>query len=366
MAFLIDIALVPFRQSTQRWGDVTTRVLDTQPHPLLAPFRQSTQRWGDVTPRAIPEAAILSGTIPFGQQTQRWGDVSPAGQLVGAIADYYDPSTEPFVVVSDLDPAPGDLVPLSHQVFLPCGDRIATDEDNQIGLVDLLLEGAQVPELQGLDPDLTIITAQVTTGGVPGPVVTILAGGVVTPGWTVAVGLNDQAGPDRGIYGVGRNYLITPPGGVWEASSTVTIGVELGDYGRHIQSYSYSFDTDSGLLRLDWITPAVSEQGGDDLLCLGMFPIGEALAVTLGDEPCYGGRGYGRSAWSSNGTELRCYAPPLPPGSYTFSVTARGTVTKTIGPVLVVDRPWRPKEFSSRACYPPWVTVGKRNADGER
>jgi len=344
---VISIGVIPFALPSQTWGDLMEV---SQPAWEQVPFGLPSQSWGDLAEVTYPSVT----PVPFALPSQTWGDLVETPH--DPIGDYYDPGSLPFVIEAALVPAPGAVdVGLGATILIPCGDRIAVSEDRGVRVLDPFLGTSQPAELMGLDPLETVL--RVTIGG--GAPVTVLAGGVVTPGWTVDTTLTDQAGQYRGIVGTGRTYKITPPIN-WPGMTTIVVDVELVDRGKKVTLYSYFWETESDFLRLDSVTGEITRQGGDEILCRGLFPIGELMTATLGGVLCYGGPGYGYTCWSKNGTELFCSGPPLPVGSYTFSVTARITTTRSIGPVLVVDRPWRTKEFSIRGCFPPWAGVGKR------
>lgn len=344
----LTIGTIPFALPSQRWSDLSELAVSPGA-PDFIPYVMPSQRWGDLSELPVTQTSI--DALPFAMPSQRWGDLVETVQA--EVEAHPDPDTHPYVITADLDPQPGAVnVPQGNSITIPCGDRMV--EDAGVRVLDPLLGSTAPAEPQGLDELGTIIT--VTIGG--GAPVTVLAGGVVAPGWSVNAVLTDRAGEDRGIEWMGRTYEIIPPT-VWPGLTTVAVDIELMDYGQRVTVLTYSFTTESDFLRIDSITGVVTNQGGDELICTGLFPIGEALIATLGGQPCYGGSGYGFTCWSSNGAELRCAAPPLAPGSYTFTLTCLGT-SKSISPVVVVERPWRIKEQSINECFPPWAGVGRR------
>lgn len=151
-----------------------------------------------------------------------------------------EPGSDPYVVEDELNPAPGSTdISAVSAAYIPCGDRISTTETDTI-YIPTQIPATDLPDSIGIDPLATVIRVQY---GIEPPVV-VFQNGSPLPGWAVSVSLNDHAGPNRSIDGVGRNYLVSSTSG-WRQGSLVTIYVDLVDLSNNDHSYSYSFLTSS-------------------------------------------------------------------------------------------------------------------------
>jgi hypothetical protein len=214
--------------------------------PVLVPFKLLPQRWGDLDSRLVPHPQI--SLVPFKLLSQRWGDLVEHTPPV--LESTYDPESNPFVIVSDLNPSVGQIdVPVDSAIYIPCGDVIATSEDTRVSLFDLYTDTGGIPEtlppfVLGINNLETVITVQYGTGT---PVVAFESG-FGQNGWVVSVNTNDQAGPHRGISGVGRNYSLVPPASL-PSTTLITVVINLVDFGNNEFSYSYSFTTKIGSIQ---------------------------------------------------------------------------------------------------------------------
>jgi len=121
------------------------------------------------------------------------------------------------------------------------------------------------------------------------------------------------------------------------------------------------------------VTPEIiSEEGGTEMIASGWFPINKPIEIFMGlngdptDKPCYGGEGYGYLPQTADDSELHFTSPPNAPG-LDYKITLRyleRTFTYS-GTVTVLERVWRTKQVSTKAGYPSWVGVGKRQLADE-
>jgi hypothetical protein len=148
-----------------------------------------------------------------------------------------DPISTPFVIEAELNPAPSAVdVPTGTSIFIPCGDAISTLEVPAVEVP--WVPSTKTPTPLGLNPLLTTIWVS-TNGGTP---VVAFSGGSPSSGWSATVDETNQAGPNRGIDGVGRDYFIRPDAG-WTPGASIEITVELVDYLNNDFTYTYNFFT---------------------------------------------------------------------------------------------------------------------------
>lgn len=230
----LDFETVTFSTQAQRWSEVNPQVI---PHPEVdfVPFVTKAQRWGDVLDMVIPHPS--DGVVPYVMKPQRWGDVTET--KLDQATDYYDPNSDPYVEESELWPPNGAVdVSTSANLSIPCGDRVATDEDQRVALVDTLSGTTSPIEPVGLDPSKTVFTFQFGTGL---PIIAY-ASGSAQNGWSASSVANDRSGPERDIL-AGFTYNLTPPGGQFPPLTLISYTVYLEDYGGNWSEFSYSFTT---------------------------------------------------------------------------------------------------------------------------
>jgi hypothetical protein len=178
--------------------------------------------------------------IPFAApalKVPKWGELVEA--TPPPLDSIVDPSSDPYVQVSELSPTPGQVnVPADSSIVVPCGDKIP--EDKRAVLVDLLNPVSPETDLVGLDSSKTIIRVQYDVN----PSFVVFENGAPVGGWSMLSVPNDYSGYERDAV-AGFTYTFAPPTDL-PAYTLVTIETELWDYSGHQSVFSHSFSTATG------------------------------------------------------------------------------------------------------------------------
>lgn len=183
-------------------------------------------------------------------------------------------------------------------------------------------------------------------------------GGAFNVGWGAANG--------RGVMGTG-NTIIAARRGIWTAVGDTQVSFNGGDSWQLIsEPWALAQQTIDTLTEANWEVfvdslsgGPVTERGGHLLVATGTFPQGEALAITLDGEPCYGGQGKAYDPVSEDGTTVSFWTPPVAKGAdkQVEIVTSGGSI---LGSVNVVERSWGSAEHDGHRRHPPWTGTGAK------
>ena len=114
----------------------------------------------------------------------------------------------------------------------------------------------------------------------------------------------------------------------------------------------------------------IDDEGGMQLTAVGTFPINSSMTAHLGsagtaaDAPCYGGAVHGYHPISTDGATLILFAPPLEKGLNKLTIVYNAQ-TVVFQPITVLERNWKSRNLSMRACFPPWYDVGSPRLEEE-
>jgi len=195
--------------------------------------------WVDVFENTIDHVQIQN--VPFLLEHATWVEVMDS--TAPAIEDEPDPSSFPYIERTYSAPIPdnGNIgVNPRGGLFIPCADRIATIEDTQSPIANILDPAFPVhtQEPIGLNPIYTKIRIRYNAGSW----ITIFENGSGQNGWSGVVSINDYAGYERDLdHGnAGFDYALS---GTMVADADVDVEVTMVDYGDKETVERYSFHT---------------------------------------------------------------------------------------------------------------------------
>lgn len=158
-------------------------------------------------------------------------------------------------------------------------------------------------------------------------------------------------------YGKDRLFWSDDEGYTWESIAMPTRG------GGRIKVYDQvaPFDPaaeDGGYTRLGQFVP--NTLPADTPLTIRLYSADQQIV-----EPCYSGVvGQGYSVVSPDSASISIVTPQVPPGRYAVAYDDGGT-EEVFAYIHILDRNWRQKDYSTRACFPRWFDLGRRRLDVE-
>jgi len=285
MAITIDIQLEVRNQPVHEAFNNTWVVVDQHPIDVDLVRNQPVHEAYN-NPWVVVDQHPIDVDLVRNQPVHAW---AVAAEIEPEIGSEPEPSSDPYVVENLLNPAPGAVdVGVAGPYLLVVGDAISTME---VPTIEIGRVPTTAPDpIIGIDPDKTAISVSIN-GGSP---VDIFSGGIPHAGWSVVSAVNDYAGVNRGIQGVGRNYTLTP-GVSLPGNALVEMLVELVDYGNNYSYYVWTFRTEApsiakikeifviseDLLQIEFTQDLAVIDSYFDLTSFSITPLGGAADVFI-------------------------------------------------------------------------------------
>lgn len=235
-ALSLNFEAIPYKQVSAPWAKITDKIIS---HSVIDfhPMKQTSAPWAKITELILSHPIIEASA--YKQASVPWGELIEITGLRDPVDSEPDPDSTPYIEKVYSAPIPDngavDVDP-NGGLFIPCGDRVATIEDQTTSLVDNFITPLPSPaEPVGLDPSKTIVRIRYDSG----PWVIIHENGSGQNGWSSSAVSNNFSGNERDLI-AGYDYSLS---GTMLPGALVEVEVTLVDYGGKEYFETYSFTT---------------------------------------------------------------------------------------------------------------------------